>query len=80
MDNQLFGVFLKGGGHSYFESIPTECYIKPQNYERSKTKKFKSNMALRENMAYDPELDEYTCQAGKRFGQLNMIPVACAIR
>ena len=52
--------------YSYFESIPTECYIKPQNYERSKTKKFKSNMALRENMAYDPELDEYTCQAGKK--------------
>ena len=52
--------------YSYFESIPAECYIKPQNYERSKTKKFKSNMALRENMAYDPESDEYTCQAGKK--------------
>ena len=52
--------------YSYFESIPSECYIKPQNYERSKTKKFKSNMALRENMAYDPELDEYTCQAEKK--------------
>ena len=23
-------------------------------------------MALRENMPYDPELDEYTCQAGKK--------------
>ena len=23
--------------YSYFESIPSECYIKPQNYERSKT-------------------------------------------
>ena len=23
-------------------------------------------MALRENMVYDPELDEYTCQAGKK--------------
>ena len=52
--------------YSYFESIPTECYIKPQNYERSKTKKYKSNMALRENMAYDSELDEYTCQAGRK--------------
>ncbi len=52
--------------YSYFEGRTTECYIKPQNYERSKTKKYKSNMALRENMAYDPDLDEYTCQAGKR--------------
>ena len=52
--------------YSFFESIPTECYIKPQNYERSKTKKFKSNMALRENMAYDPEKDEYVCRAGKK--------------
>ena len=52
--------------YTYFENFQTECYIKPQNYERSKTKKFKSNMALRENMAYDPILDEYTCQAGQK--------------
>jgi transposase len=52
--------------YTYFEGKTTECYIKPQNYERSKTKKFKSNMALRENMPYNAELDEYTCQAGKK--------------
>jgi hypothetical protein len=52
--------------YTYFEGKTTECYIKPQNYERSKTKKYKSNMALRENMAYDEVLDEYTCQAGKK--------------
>ncbi|WP_018213208.1 IS1182 family transposase [Desulfitobacterium hafniense] len=52
--------------YTYFEGKTTECYIKPQNYERSKTKKYKSNMALRENMLYDPSLDEYTCQAGKK--------------
>ena len=52
--------------YSYFENAATECYIKPQNYERSKTKKYKSNMDLRENMAFDAELDEYTCQAGKK--------------
>ncbi len=52
--------------YTYFEGKATECYIKPQNYERSKTKKYKSNMALRENMPYDAELDEYTCQAGKK--------------
>ena len=52
--------------YSWFETAGKECYIKPQNYERSKTKKFKSNMALRENMAYDAEADEYTCQAGEK--------------
>lgn len=52
--------------YTYFENCNTECYIKPQNYERSKTKRFKSNMALRENMQYDEILDEYTCQNGKK--------------
>lgn len=52
--------------YTWFEDKPTECYIKPQNYERSKTKKYKSNMAQRENMEYDFEKDEYTCQAGKK--------------
>ncbi len=52
--------------YTWFENKTTECYIKPQNYERSKTKKYKNNMALRENMAYDQEKDEYTCQNGKK--------------
>lgn len=52
--------------YTYFEQKETICYIKPQNYERSKTRKFKSNMALRENMPYDALTDEYTCQNGKK--------------
>lgn len=52
--------------YSYFETLKKDCYIKPQNYERSKTRKYKSNMALRENMAYDPESDEYICQSGQK--------------
>ena len=32
----------------------------------SKTRKFKNNMSLRENMNYDAEKDEYTCQNGKK--------------
>ncbi len=52
--------------YSWFEAAKKDCYIKPANYERSKTKKFKSNMALRENMSYDAEQDEYTCQAGQK--------------
>lgn len=52
--------------YTYFEEKNQKCYIKPQNYERSKTKKFKNNMALRENMHYDAENDEYTCQYGRK--------------
>ena len=52
--------------YSWFENAQKKCYIKPQNYERSKTKRFKSNMALRENMSYDAEQDEYTCQSGQK--------------
>lgn len=51
--------------YTYFENKGQDCYIKPQNYERSKTRKFKNNMSLRENMKYDAEKDEYTCQNGK---------------
>ena len=52
--------------YTYFEGKKQACYIKPQNYERSKTRKFKNDMKLRENMPYDPEKDEYTCQNGKK--------------
>ena len=52
--------------YTYFENKNQNCCIKPQNYERSKTKKYKNNMALRENMHYDAEMDEYTCQNGKK--------------
>ena len=52
--------------YSWFEKENKPCYTKPQNYERSKTKKYKSNMALRENMVYDAQKDEYTCQAGQK--------------
>jgi transposase len=51
--------------YTYFEEKQQICYIKPQNYERNKTRKFKSDMNLRENMPYDAEKDEYTCKNGK---------------
>ena len=58
--------------YTYFENKQQTCYIKPQNYERSKTRKFKSNMSLRENMAYDADKDEYTCQNGKKIKAVYM--------
>lgn len=56
------------GNYTWFDNRERICYIKPQNYERSKTKKFKSNMHLRENMSYDAQKDEYTCPAGRKLG------------
>ena len=52
--------------YTWFEQRGQTCYIKPQNYERSKTRKFKNDMNLRENMPYDAEKDEYTCQNDKK--------------
>ena len=46
------------------------AYIKPQNYEKSKTKKYRSNAYLRDNMPYDPKADTYTCPAGNTFSKL----------
>ena len=41
------------------------AYIKPQNYELSKTRKFKHDISRRENMDYDLEKDTYVCKNGK---------------
>jgi len=43
------------------------AYIKPQNYEKSKTRKYRTNAYLREHMPYDAQADIYTCPAGKQF-------------
>ena len=50
----------------YLEGKGIEPYIKPQTYEQSKTQKFKDNIGKRENMAYNPEMDEYTCHNNKQ--------------
>lgn len=36
-------------------------YIKPQNYERKKTKKYKEDISKIENMIYEKESDTYIC-------------------
>lgn len=43
------------------------AYIKPQNYERSKRRKYRNNAYLRDNMPYHPQTDTYTCPAGNTF-------------
>jgi len=39
--------------------------VKPSNHEAKKKKKYRTDISRRENMAYDPESDTYTCAAGK---------------
>ena len=46
------------------------AYIKPQNYERSKTRKYRNNAYLRDNMPYDSTADTYTCPAGNAFERI----------
>ena len=58
--------------YKYLEQHGQGCYIKPQNYERSKTKKSKNAIGRWENMQYDPEKDEYTCHAGRVLKPINV--------
>lgn len=50
----------------YLESKKQESFIKPSIYEKSKTKKFKSDISKKENMSYNAEEDYYICAAGKK--------------
>ena len=43
------------------------AYIKPANYEKSKTRKYKKNRFLRENMEYNETDDTYICPNGNLF-------------
>lgn len=43
-----------------------ESYIKPANYEISKTRKYKKDIGRAENMDYDKDTDTYTCHNGKK--------------
>jgi transposase len=52
--------------YKYLEGKGIACYIKPQNYEQQKKRKFKNDISKRENMDYNPKTDEYTCHNGKQ--------------
>jgi transposase len=52
--------------YEYLAGKEQKAYIKPANYERRKTKKFREDISKRENMAYDEERDEYTCANNKK--------------
>jgi len=50
----------------FLEENGQDSYIKPQNYEISKTRKYKQDISRRENMEYDEQKDCYICSQGKR--------------
>ena len=49
----------------YLEKNGQVAFIKPSNYEKSKTRKYKKDIGKMENMEYDPEKDSYRCQNRK---------------
>ena len=52
--------------YSFIEENEQVAFIKPANYEISKTRKFKNDIVKIENMDYDSENDLYICQNGKK--------------
>ena len=52
--------------YTFLEKNGQEAYLKPQNYEISRTMKYRQDISRRENMEYDSGTDEYICANGKR--------------
>jgi transposase len=52
--------------YKYLEAQEIASYIKPQTYEQQKKRSFAKDISKRENMAYNPEMDEYNCANGKQ--------------
>ena len=50
----------------FLESNGQISYIKPANYEISKTRKYRNDIGKIENMEYDAESDIYICRNGKK--------------
>lgn len=56
--------------YKYLKERGQAAYIKPQNYEKSKTRKYRRDPYRSENLPYDAEADVYTCPAGKAFERI----------
>ncbi|MDT2528222.1 transposase [Lactococcus petauri] len=52
--------------YSFIEENNQIAFIKPANYEISKTRKFKNDIGKIENLDYNEEQDFYTCRSGKQ--------------
>lgn len=51
--------------YQFLEDNGQISFIKPANYEISKTRKYRSNIGIIENMTYDEANDTYICRNGK---------------
>ncbi len=51
--------------YHYMDTNGQTAFIKPANYEISKTRKYKNDIGRAENMEYDEASDSYTCRNGK---------------
>jgi len=61
--------------YNYLSEHNQNSYIKPQTYEKSKSKKSKRDISKRENMTYISEDDYYICSLGNK-----LIPVSTTYR
>ena len=52
--------------YQFLEDNGQLSFIKPANYEISKTRKYQQDIGKIENMEYDAENDSYTCKNGKK--------------
>jgi hypothetical protein len=50
----------------YLETHQQHSFIKPSNYEKSKTRKWKQDIGRRENMTYLADEDAYLCVQGRK--------------
>ena len=55
----------------FIEKNGQTAYIKPQNYEISKIRKYKKDVSRRENMEYHADRDSYICRNGKELTVTN---------
>jgi transposase len=54
--------------YTHLEENEQLAFIKPSNYEQSKSRKYKNDIGRRENMSYDAETDSYLCHIGRILG------------
>ena len=52
--------------YSFIEENNQISFIKPSNYEISKTRKYKNDISRIDNIDYDSESDLFICQNGKK--------------
>ena len=63
--------------YRYLDEHDQAAYIKPNNYESSRTRKFKAQIGRAENMAYYEPEDYYLCKNGRILSRVSTITEHC---